>query len=519
MTYSFNLIDRPWIPCVHTDGHVTELSLLETLAKAHELRGLQGDSPLETAAMYRLLLAVIHSALRGPASKEAWAKLWDAKQWDMKKIDKYLKEWHSGFDLFDKERPFYQVKNNKDGRQKVSNDVLPDVASGANSTLFSHATDENNISLTASKAARTLLVMQTFSVAGGWGMAPRESSDAPWGRGIIFLVEDDNLFGILMLNLLKYPDKDALPHRDEDKPVWEMNDPFKPKRDQPLGYLDYLTWQNRRVSLIPESNEENPVVQEMIIAQGLKLDASVLDPMKHYWIDEDDGYKSNRFAEEKALWRDSSALFRVHNPTTARPPHNFSWLANLVEDNKIDKHRAYRFMALGMATKGDAKIGFYRHENFPFPLEYLQSEVLINVLAEALTFAEKSRSSLWIAGSLMALLIISPQSDGKSSKEISKNAKKDANALYGHWGTERIFWSKLETPFNVFLQALPNDSTAMDRWKEILQQTAKGALAGAERFAGESTSALKAAVRANGVLHGELKKLFSEIQTQQEAVT
>jgi CRISPR system Cascade subunit CasA len=164
MTYSFNLIDQPWIPCTKLDGRMEELNLRETLARSHELRGVQGDSPLETASLYRLLLAVIHSSLRGPKAKKDWVALWNAKQFDMSRFDKYFKEWHSRFDLFDKERPFYQVKNNKDGRQKISNDVLPDVASGANSTLFSHATDENNILLTSSKAARTLLVCKLLAL-------------------------------------------------------------------------------------------------------------------------------------------------------------------------------------------------------------------------------------------------------------------------------------------------------------------------------------------------------------------
>lgn len=103
-------------------------------------------------------------------------------------------------------------------------------------------------------------------------------------------------------------------------------------------------------------------------------------------------------------------------------------------------------------------------------------------------------------------------------KEISQNAKKDANALYDHWSVERIFWSKLETPFNIFIQNLPNDSSAMDRWKETLQKTAWDSLAGAERFAGESTNAIKAAVRARGLLAYELKKLFSETEIQKEAI-
>lgn len=519
MTYSFNLIDQPWIPCAQLDGRVTELSLRGTLEKAHELRGLQGDSPLETAAMYRLLLAVIHSALRGPANKTAWAKLWDAKRWDMKRFDKYLEEWHDHFDLFDKERPFYQVKANKNGRQKFSNDVMPDVASGTNATLFSHSIDENNILLSPAKATRILLVMQTMSVAGGWGMAPKESSDAPWGRGVIFLVEDDNLFKILMLNLLKYPDNEIMRSGEDDAPVWEMKDPFKPKRDQPLGYLDYLTWQNRRVALIPEGDEKQPLVREMTISQGLKLDPTTLDPMKHYRIDEKKGFLCLRFSEARALWRDSSALFKVQNQTTARPPHSFFWLANLADDNKIDKHHFYRFMALGMSND-QAKIDFYRHETFPLPLDYLQQKTLIEQLSDALLFAENTNRSLKFAGKVMAFMIVSRNSGEKPINKIPKDHP--AHDLYRHWGVDRFFWSKLETPFNEFLQTLPNDSSnepsAMDRWKEMLQQTAWGALAGAERFAGESTTALKAAVKARGTLAYELKKLFSEIQIQKEAV-
>src|SRR3989337_362986 len=107
MTYSFNLIDQPWIPCVQADGQVSELSLSETLSQAHEVRGLQGDSPLETAALYRLLLAILHSALRGPASRAEWTALWQAGRWDTHRLQAYLQPWRHRFDLFDSHRPFY----------------------------------------------------------------------------------------------------------------------------------------------------------------------------------------------------------------------------------------------------------------------------------------------------------------------------------------------------------------------------------------------------------------------------
>lgn len=515
MTYSFNLIDQPWIPCAKLDGRMEKLSLRETLARAHELRGVQGDSPLETASLYRLLLAVIHSVLRGPKTKKDWSALWQAKQFDMGRFDKYFKEWHSRFDLFEKERPFYQVKSNKEGRDKTSNDVMPDIASGTNATLFSHAIDENNIALPPSKATRTLLVMQTMSIAGGWGMAPKESSDAPWGRGVIFLTEDESLFNTLMLNLFKYPDNQVMTTTKEDIPAWESDNPFKPKREHPLGYLDLLTWQNRTVCLIPEGDPKNPVVKEMKISQGLKLNAEVIDPMKHYRIDEKRGYLFHRFSEERSLWRDSAVLFKVHNPQTTRPPHAFDWLAELADDQTIEKHQTYRFMALGMSND-QAKIDFYRHESFPLPLKYLQDDLLVEKLAKALTVAENTSRALWSAGNQLAILIVSPSSDGKSWKDINKLTKEDGKKLFHHWGTERLFWGKLESSFYEFLQTMPDDETALNRWNKTLQQTAWDALGSAERMAGENTHALKAAVKARGALAYELKKLFEETQLQQE---
>jgi CRISPR system Cascade subunit CasA len=493
------------------DGRMEEFSLREALAQAHKLRGVQGDSPLETASLYRLLLAVVHSALRGPKTKSAWAELWNAKQFDMGKFDAYFKKWHTRFDLFDKERPFYQVKSNKVGRDKVSNDVLPDISSGSNTTLFDHSVDDEHIILSSAKAARTLLVMQTFSVAGGWGMAPKESSDAPWGRGVIFLTEDDTLFHTLMLNLFKYPDSDVIASAKDDVPVWESENPFKPKREEPLGYLDFLTWQNRQVSLIPEGEEESPVVKEMVISQGLKLDTSVLDPMKHYRIDEKKGYSFHRFSEERSLWRDSAALFKIHSPTSTRPPQAFYWLAILADDEAIQKRHTYRFMALGMATKGDAKIGFFRHENFPLPIKYLQNDKLVEGLTEALIVADKTNEAVKYAGKLMAFVIISKSGNEKVGKIPKEHPAQD---LFRHWSVERFFWSRLEVPFYEFLQTMPEDESALTRWKEILQETAWEALRIAERMAGENTKALKAATRAEGVLAYELKKL--ELQPQKE---
>ena len=152
MTYSFNLIEQPWIPCVDTEGSVIELSLRETLVQAHNLRSIAGDSPLETAALYRLLLAVLHSALRGPENAAAWNELWQAGKWDAPWLHDYLGTWKHRFDLFDPERPFYQAR---DERVKPKTALYLTHGMRTANELFEHASVIEDVKLSCSQAARS----------------------------------------------------------------------------------------------------------------------------------------------------------------------------------------------------------------------------------------------------------------------------------------------------------------------------------------------------------------------------
>ena len=256
MTYSYNLIDSPWIPCVREDGTLAEYGLRETLQRAHDLRGIQGDSPLETAAVYRLLLAVLHSAMRGPANQGEWTTLWQKGKFEPALVDGYLDRWFERFDLFHPEKPFYQAVDLR-VKQKSAISLALDLVSGNQAVLFDHHTEDGGVSFTPSKAARTLLVSQNYGLAGLSGLE-QKFTDAPWTRGVIFLVEGDNLFKTLTLNMLRYPDEKVLPYRTGDQPAWENEDPYQPERDIPEGYLDYLTWQNRRGSVNPRRGGWQP---------------------------------------------------------------------------------------------------------------------------------------------------------------------------------------------------------------------------------------------------------------------
>jgi len=64
-------VDKPWIPCVSKDGSIVELSLYDTLANAHNIQEITDESPLVTAALHRVLLAIMHRVL-GPKNEAEW---------------------------------------------------------------------------------------------------------------------------------------------------------------------------------------------------------------------------------------------------------------------------------------------------------------------------------------------------------------------------------------------------------------------------------------------------------------
>jgi len=507
MNPTFNLVEEAWIPAVHREGQTVTLGLRDVLLQAHDLQALAARSPLETAALYRLLLAILHRVF-GPSGYDAWDDLWSAEQFEASVLNVYFDEWGDRlhrFDLFDAEHPFYQAPDNR-VKPKPPNKLLLDLAFGNKATLFDHHTDAAGVALTPAEAARAVVAAQCFGLAGLSGIRGATFTDGACTRGVLFLVQGENLFETLLLNLLRYPtEDDVLVHRAGDQPVWEMDDPFTPARTRPLGYLDYLTWQNRRILLFPEQTADGLRVREMTMGPGLRLDDDILDPMKHYREGGRSGWLVQRFWEERALWRDSAALFKLHDENY-HPPQTFRWLSELVEEDFIDKAQTRRYMALGMANNR-AKVDFYRAEKMPLPLDYLTDEVLVGRLEEALSLAEDVRGQLWGAARTLARFVLAPEADqGEEGHEPNRD---DMDALMTRWAVERDYWVRLELPFRQLLETLPQDvDAAMTAWRETVRRTAWHAL---DRIAADlehDPRKLKATVRARGRLAGGLKKVL-----------
>jgi CRISPR system Cascade subunit CasA len=547
---SFNLVSDGWISVTRSGRSITrKVGIRELLNDANEHRSVQGTTPLETAALYRLLIAFIHSAYfddnppQDISDVENWKRVWHQRCFDKEVINRYCNKCEPLFNLFDDTRPFYQAPKLAGKEESVSS-LMAHISSGADATLFNHNTKADSIRLDLDQAARVIVTIQSFGLAGTKG-STAAFTDAPCARGIMFFVEGDTLLETLMLNL---PQRDLGSHRlkqrEKDSPAWEQSNPFASDPQRPYGLLDHLTWQNRRIRLIEPKDSDN-LVSQMIYAPGLKTSdvkksvRDVFNPFHHWRAKADDdstGEQSNRshspnvFRQDKALWRDSAVLFELPSDGEHRdkPPVPLVRARELADEGIISYEQSYRLLAIGACTKrGQDKTFFYRMENLPLPMKYLDRNQpeLIGDLGTAIKQAEDVGKLLNRCAFLLAWLIRSPSTPDKNFDEESRidtkinsgnnDKSKDREAqqtyqLFSSFGVERLYWSQLEAHFQRLIQNLPSDpEAAKEKWRGHLKSIACAAFNQAIAYTGTDLRAQRAIVKAEEQFRIGLARLLN----------
>lgn len=507
----FNLIDEPWIPAVTTTGAGVELGLREVLARAHELREIADPSPLVTVTLHRLLLALLHRNL-GPTDVDAWQELWEAGRLPMEQLDPYLGRWRHRFNLFDPEHPFSQHPTLDVAAARSIALMVHGLTLGNYATLFDHSLAGDPPALSPAEAARQLLAMQAFALGGlvslqkGENPQQYKSADAaPLTKGAVALLKGATLFETLLLNLTRYDPEDGVPvpvHGD-DQPAWERDAPVDGMDRRPDGYVDLLTWQSRRVRLLPELRDGHVVVRRATVMKGYQFpdgwQPATTEPMLAFKVNakakaNESPYTVLSFRPERALWRDSLALVESSGAQFQRP-RMLEWVAELTRQRVLPRDRSYAVEVLGMSIDR-ASVFLWRHERFPLPLAYLTDRELQAALAEGLALAERVGRLFvdqWITlpggagghrseiGPLweFAQALLAP------SEAVSVNP--DAvRGLIGSLGPGRDYWARLEVPFGEFVVALASDRVEVDgatryggrahaHWAATLRKTARTA--------------------------------------------
>jgi CRISPR system Cascade subunit CasA len=284
---AFDLVDEPWLPCLMADGSSRELGLRNVLLNAHLVRELSLDIPTQFPAVLRLLLAIVHRALRqpgtsgGPRKRKDWEYLWELAALPRGPISGYLDEYRDRFGLFHSAAPFMQVAGLEaaSGDAKTVAQLIPFAAKGNNAPLFSAARDDDPPSLTCGEAARWLLHVHAWDTAAIKTGAVGDSHvkggkttgnpTGPLGQLGVLIPTGRTLWHTLLFNLLVLGD-DISPA--DDGPTWEAGPLTAQWQERyPRGVLDLYTWPGRRVRLVPEQTPSGVRARRAVVAAGDRI--------------------------------------------------------------------------------------------------------------------------------------------------------------------------------------------------------------------------------------------------------
>lgn len=280
-TETFDVFEDGWIPALAVDGNPRLVGVFDAFARAHELRWIDADAPVMTAALHRLLFAF---ALRiyGPADAATWRELWHADAFPEDPLVDYRQRYRSRWDLFDHDRPFLQCPGLPREKLGSTAQLVFGQCYGSNTTLFDHTTATERPELSPDVAARWLVTLHAYDTG---GLKTPSTSDKSSQRGpanyvALALAEGATLKDTLLMNMV--PGVAGA----QDCPPWEQKQPPGPepvKGRSPQGWVDVLTWPSRRVLLNPARRGAELVVDRVVITPGDQMprdvDLTAIDQM------------------------------------------------------------------------------------------------------------------------------------------------------------------------------------------------------------------------------------------------
>ena len=313
------------------------LSLRELVERPDAVDALDLADPLAAIAVLRQVLVPLWvDALGLPTDGYDWARRWAAPRADTSRLLDYLDEHADRFDLLHPVAPFAQVAGlhtSKNETKPVSL-LLPDAATGNNVPLFSTRTEADPPALGLAEATLALLVAQCFDTAaiksGAVGDARVSAGKTtgnptgPAGQLGLLVPTGADLFQTLMLNL-PYAEQ---PHQTvrAGTPQWRRPVAESSWQERsPDGLADLLTWQSRRIRLVPtmpEHSEQEVVVRQVVLAAGDRLRRTPDYEPHTGWKQnskpkaDEPAQRPRRHASGRAPWRGMEALLATRHATS-----------------------------------------------------------------------------------------------------------------------------------------------------------------------------------------------------------
>ncbi|MGI6214867.1 MAG: type I-E CRISPR-associated protein Cse1/CasA [Christensenellales bacterium] len=400
----FNLLTEPWIMVMNADDNNMEtISMLDLFKNAHKYSRLAGDTKTQDFAVFRVLLAVLHTVFSrfdengipyefldlddkfkpiddvdenyiddyDESMWNTWFALWD-KGFFPEIVGEYLLKWQDSFYLFDDKKPFFQVtaedivypKINKENPTTFSGKNMNRLISesGNKISMFSPKFENNKSLLTAPEIARWLIMLQSYiglsdKVIFGEG---RYKASKGWLFDIGGLsVQVDNLFKTLLINFVASHSEEQYKAKTQ-RPCWEYSSEENIDflmRKQPIDNLAqlYTNWA-RAIYIDPKTDVSAPFSCNIVKLPEINHQNFFLEPMTLWRYnktgDNRETYTPMKHKPMRAVWR-SFGLITLPNSDEKqqRKPELLEWLTlikNAVENADLS------LMAVGMADDGNA---------------------------------------------------------------------------------------------------------------------------------------------------------------------
>jgi CRISPR system Cascade subunit CasA len=487
----FDLTSQAWIPVTDPSGRPREVGLEQLFLEAHAIRRVAGETPPLTAALYRLLLALLHRVY-GPADEQDWARMWHAPELDHGQLSDYLGNWRGRFDLFDPTRPFLQCPALASLPPSTPAKLLPHRAVGNNVTLFDHTIAGQEHRLSPAEAARWLVNAHAFDPGGMKTPFEKDKSSerAPCNYFGVVLVEGTNLKETLLLNALQYRPDDELPPMTtpHDRPAWEDDEAPSPRPDKriPRGWTDLLTWPSRRVLLSPRRIGDQVLVTGAVITPGVRLDSYPVDEekMAAFRRPSSPNGKPKRDAPLlpirlhplRGVWRHSVELLLTdvwEEGRTRIRPRTLEQLAELADHKIVPETATYTLRVFGQQLDKNASVvEAWMEEEVPAPVALL-------------------RATDPVLGALIGSAVALADDIGAALRHMQRDYLTDMRAEPTS-ALDLAYWPQLRVPFTTLLTALAEaklharpETDAMKAWERRVSAIARTA---AERWAERAPS-------------------------------
>lgn len=404
-----NLIDDPWLPVV-VDGRRCQMSLLEALTNAHTIDGVGLEDPLQAVAAFRqVVLPAYLDALGVPRTGREWQQRWEAADLGEEVLRSYLAEHAHRFRVFDPACPFAQVAglHTPKNETKPVSALMPAVAAGNNVPLFGFRTDDDPPALSPAEAIRAALSTQCWDTAAIKSGAVDDPAmkagkttgnpTGPLGQLGVILPLGRTLKETILLNTPIV----AAGLSPADRPAWRA-DPAGPAWEtrSELGILDLLTWQSRRIRLLPEGDDTNLRVRQVVLAAGDRLTRVPADRELHTAWRRDPKPRAGqepvrpvRHQPGRAAWRGLEAML------TTTQPQSGTWtsslliqLGNLKFDGLLAGDYPLQVLTVGVVYGNQSAIvEDVLVDSVPLPVAALTDSLVHDLLLDVVRQAEQLR--------------------------------------------------------------------------------------------------------------------------------